>query len=82
MKTGNEIKKGLEICANDKIESCHDCPYDKFGECIERMCRDALEYINHLETTIEKLQAENSILADIIDKKEEALDALEANDYY
>lgn len=43
-KTPDEIKKGLECCANDK---CEECPYDA-SKCV---CfeKEALEYIQQLE---------------------------------
>lgn len=46
MKTPDEIKKGLEICVEDK--SCRDCPYNN-GNCDMQLERDALAYIQQLE---------------------------------
>ena len=50
MKTPEEIKKGLEICIAD--ESCRDCPYNN-GNCDMQLERDALAYIQQLETRME-----------------------------
>lgn len=49
MKTHDEIKKGLEHCAES--EPCVDCVYDKrdFPKCIQRKSADALALIQQLE---------------------------------
>lgn len=49
MKTPDEIKKGLECCAQS--EPCVDCVYDRrdFPMCVRRMAEDALAYIRQLE---------------------------------
>lgn len=49
MKTPDEIKNGLEHCAQS--EPCVDCVYDRrdFPICVRRMEGDALAYIQQLE---------------------------------
>lgn len=55
MKTPDEIKKGLEVCASGAEFGCIDrfCPYgylEDEGECCDSvLCDDALEYIQQLE---------------------------------
>ena len=51
MKTPEEIKKGLELCAaDDCYEEKHTgCPYDDDELCIRHICGDALAYITQLE---------------------------------
>lgn len=47
MKTPDEIKKGLECCAND---NCEECPYkDSKCVCFEK---DARAYIQQLESKV------------------------------
>jgi len=55
MKTPDEIKKGLECCAQPGFNSCKDCPYK--GEC-DKMenITDALAYIQQLEEKVSKLE--------------------------
>ena len=50
MKTPDEIKKGLEVCATLDGD-CENCPYDdgKQLTCVDRSRRDAREYIIQLE---------------------------------
>ena len=59
MKTPDEIKKGLECCANE--ESCKGCPYDYVfydDGSVESRChnknRDALALIQQLEAQVPK----------------------------
>ena len=49
MKTPDEIKNGLEHCAQS--EPCVDCVYDRrdFPMCVRRMDGDAIAYIQQLE---------------------------------
>ena len=50
MKTPDEIKKALKLCGR----GCYSgCPYNSF-ECVEEMSRDALAYIQQLETGMEQ----------------------------
>lgn len=49
MKTPEEIKRGLECCAYERVSNCPDCPYlepECEGEVLEG---DALSYIQQLE---------------------------------
>ena len=45
MKTPEEIKKGLECCSNETVESCAECPYktndDHSAICIVHLTKDA-----------------------------------------
>ena len=56
MKTPEEIKKGLELCAaDDCYEEKHTgCPYDDDELCIRHICGDALAYITQLEARVPK----------------------------
>ena len=51
MKTPDEIKNGLELCAKDSCFGEHEnCPYTGDpGTCVGKMCTDALAYIQQLE---------------------------------
>ena len=55
MKTPEEIKKGLECCAN---ADCKACPYNSVGisifECIDALVCDTNAYINQLEARVPK----------------------------
>ena len=57
MKTPDEIKKGLECCA--EISVCSECPYyNKLnfgGGCVEIKSIDAMNYIRQLENHIGEL---------------------------
>ena len=53
--TDNEIVKALECCKSDTV-LCNECPYDKIGECIEKMCADSIDLINRQKAEIEQLQ--------------------------
>ena len=48
MKTPEEIKKGLECCA-DEGYSCAECPYESCSDDWNAVERDALAYIQQLE---------------------------------
>ena len=53
MKTPEEIKKGLELCPQQKAELCNKCPYWCGGAvCIARILEDARDYIEQLEDNI------------------------------
>ncbi len=53
--TDKEIVKALECCKSD-TSVCNECPYDKIGECIEKMCADSIDLINRLQGENERLQ--------------------------
>lgn len=56
MKTPEEIKKGLECCA--EVGRCiNECPYneDWHPECVIKKSRDALAYIQQLEQERDEL---------------------------
>lgn len=53
MKTAEEIKKGMEWCSGNACSD--DCPYYYTSpECSANMCRDALAYIQQLESQVPK----------------------------
>ena len=56
--TKEDIKKALEICADD-CYSCDDCPYDDVINCGNTLKNDVYELIIKQEREIEKLKAEN-----------------------
>ena len=48
-RTPEEIKKGLECCTSDRMDSCDECPYQgRPCNDIENL-KDALAYIQQLE---------------------------------
>ena len=53
----DEIKKALEICADD-CYSCDDCPYDDIINCGNTLKNDVYELIIEQEREIERLKAE------------------------
>lgn len=56
--TNEEIKKGLEICADGF--PCNGCPYDdNFGKCVVRLNEDARKLIIEQENEIAQLKADN-----------------------
>ena len=59
--TDNEIIKALECCKSD-TSLCNDCPYDKIGECIEKLCADSIDLINRLQAENERLTQFSGIL--------------------
>ena len=56
MKTPEAIKKGLACCAEASPGACDHCPYvndcEDFGAC--KLPRDALAYINQIESRVPK----------------------------
>lgn len=69
MKMPNEIKKGLECCANAMMkQSCVGCPWFKTGDefCNETVMLDALAYIQQLETELAAVKRErDAAIADL-----------------
>ena len=55
--TKEDIKKALEICADD-CYSCDDCPYDDVINCGNTLKNDVYELIIKQEREIERLKAE------------------------
>lgn len=67
MKTPDDIKKGLAVCATLDGD-CENCPYDdgKQLTCVDRSRRDALAYIIQLETRLAQAERErDAALKDI-----------------
>lgn len=48
----NDIKKALEICANDSM-GCETCSYH--DSCSSKLSKDTLELISHYESEIERI---------------------------
>lgn len=69
MKTPDEIKKGLAL--HRSTLGCDNiCPYDGWnaetGSCIQRLMKDTVEYIEHLETRLAQVERErDAALVDI-----------------
>lgn len=61
--TKDEIKKALEICADD-CYSCDDCPYDDVINCGNTLKNDVRELIVEQEKENEKLEQLNAIQCD------------------
>lgn len=55
MKSPNKIKKALGRCS--AIADCAKCPY-RGEKCIERMCADAIKYIERLESELKTTKEE------------------------
>lgn len=58
MRTPDEIKKGLRFCAlpdNSTINKCAFCSYEACPGCENTLKADALEYIQRLETGVERV---------------------------
>ena len=58
MKTPEEIKKGLTLCSHEAHGEeiiCNECPFDYNGSaflsCTGRLAKDALAYIQQLESS-------------------------------
>ncbi|MBR4930401.1 MAG: hypothetical protein IKZ00_06320 [Bacteroidaceae bacterium] len=72
MKTPEEIKKGLGCCFADNQHDCKNCAYaemvkdEEFGETFFYHCgeidKDALAYIQQLETELDDEKNKNEIL--------------------
>ena len=56
MKTNEEIKKGLKMCASSA--PCNDCPYTDDGRCNDTLNTDALNLITEQEQEIAQLKDE------------------------
>lgn len=63
--TVEEVKKGLRECMTGEDVNCGGCPYEKHG-CAVALDKDALDYIEALESANAKLEGE-------IDELREAL---------
>ena len=58
MKTPEEIKKGLELCSVGNMRECMQCPYPIGFECFEQPMKDALAYIQQLESRLAQVERE------------------------
>ncbi len=71
--TKEDIKKALEICADD-CYSCDDCPYDDVINCGNTLKNDVYELIIKQEREIERLKAEvKQAQIDVLNKLKERL---------
>lgn len=78
IKTPDEIKKGLAVCATLDGD-CENCPYDDGRQitCVDRSRRDALAYIIQLEETVAKQNEKYKQLLETASILSDAVDALE-----
>lgn len=70
----DEIKKALECCSNQSINSCKDCLYANNGKFSCRdgeMFKDTLDLITEQEQEIERLKAEIERLERVINDQNE-----------
>ena len=71
--TKEDIKKALEICADD-CYSCDDCPYDDVINCGNTLKNDVYELIIKQEREIERLKAEvKQAQIDVLNKLKERI---------
>lgn len=56
-KTPEEIKKGMECCVGNTRE-CMQCPYPIGFECFEQPMKDAIAYIQQLESRLAQAERE------------------------
>lgn len=71
MKTPDEIKKGLECCANGNLVCTGRCVYEDdccFPDCKEELQTDALAYIQQLESRLAKVERERDAAVEDIEK--------------
>lgn len=72
--TKEDIKKALEICADD-CYSCDDCPYDDVINCGNTLKNDVYELIIKQEREIERLKAEvKQAQIDVLNKLKERIE--------
>lgn len=61
MKTPDEIKNGLSLHRSN-LDCDNICPYDGWnvetGSCVQRLMRDTVEYIEHLESRLAQVERE------------------------
>lgn len=72
MKTPEEIKKGLE-CG-----FCHECPYDDdeqetVEECARQVHKDAIAYIQHLESRLAQAERERDAAVRDVEEADDGL---------
>lgn len=67
MKTPEEIKKGLSL-HRSTLNCDNICPYDGWntetGSCIQRLMKDTVEYIEHLESRLAQVERERDAAID------------------
>ena len=68
MKTPDEIKKGLECCADYGNCSAQGCPYNLIKDCGHDLYSDALAYIQQLEAAQPKWISVEERLPDVVDE--------------
>lgn len=66
MKTPEEIKKGLSLHRSN-LDCYKICPYDGWseegGSCIQRLMRDTVEYIEHIESRLAQAERERDSMS-------------------
>ena len=67
MKTPDETKKGLEVCGVLDGD-CENCPYDDGPKllCVDRLRKDTLAYIIHLESRLAQVERERDAAVRIV----------------
>lgn len=76
MKSPDDIKKGLAVCATLDGD-CENCPYDDGRQllCVDQLKKDALAYINQLEDAIDKTTQLMRSATEVIKKSQEQLES-------
>lgn len=83
MKTPDDIKKGLDVCATLDGD-CDNCPYDGWQIfCADRLRKNALEYIQQLEASYSQVSKalcgkENATLPEVLQAIKQVKTELEA----
>ena len=77
--TSEMIIKALEICSNEEIHSCDDCPFDEpASNCIPKLMKQASEIIKSKDSEIDILIRKKHALKDDIAEKEDEIFKLKA----
>lgn len=65
-KTPEEIKKALYLCSESGCPDCNKCAYDGNENCLEDKSKEALAYIQQLESRLAQVERErDAAVADI-----------------
>ena len=57
-KTSEEIKNALDLCSTSGCPDCAKCAYDGDECCLEEKSKDALAYIQQLESRLAQVERE------------------------
>lgn len=66
MKTPDEIKKGLEVCPSHN-DCTGICPYEGTNMCIRFLMKEALAYIQQLESRLAQAEQDAKEMANDLD---------------